>query len=191
MRTLLSFLFSRLKQPQLSQPFLTGKIFAFLRGLSLDSLQYVHASLVLWSPELDTVLQVCLHHYCVERKDHLLLPGGLCMTQPRIPLVFTARTHCWLMSSLVFSGTCRFSCAKLLSSGQIPTRTGAWACSSPGAGLYNFPCWAPWGSCQLALPACQGSFVQQHNPAVYQPLLLVLCRLQTHWGYTLLYHPGH
>ena len=49
------------EQPQLFQPFLTGEMLQSLHhlsGPSLDSLQYVHISLVLGSPALDTVLQV-------------------------------------------------------------------------------------------------------------------------------------
>ncbi|KAK4810494.1 hypothetical protein QYF61_004274, partial [Mycteria americana] len=48
------------KQSQLSQPFLIGEMlqsFHHLCGPALDSLQYVHVSLVLGSPELDTGLQ--------------------------------------------------------------------------------------------------------------------------------------
>lgn len=31
----------------------------------------------------------------------------------------------------------------------------------------------------------------QHDPLVNQPLLPVLCHLQTCWGYALPHHPGH
>jgi len=57
-RSPLSLPFSRLNSPS-SQPFLIGEMLQSLHhlcGPSLDSLQYVHVSLVLRSPELDTVL---------------------------------------------------------------------------------------------------------------------------------------
>jgi len=47
-----------------------------LCGLSLDSLQYVHISLILESPVMDKVLQVGSHKSRVEGKDHLPQPAG-------------------------------------------------------------------------------------------------------------------
>jgi len=52
------------EESQLSHLLLIGDILQSLNhlyGPSLDSLQYVHVSLVLGSPELDTVLQVWRH----------------------------------------------------------------------------------------------------------------------------------
>ena len=54
-------------QSQLSQPFLNGEMLQSCNHLSgplLDSLQYVRVSLVLESPELDTVLQGWPHQCC-------------------------------------------------------------------------------------------------------------------------------
>ncbi|PKU38985.1 hypothetical protein llap_10711 [Limosa lapponica baueri] len=52
------------EQSQLSQPFLVGEILQTLQHLCgplLGSLQYVHVSLAMDNPELDTVLQVWPH----------------------------------------------------------------------------------------------------------------------------------
>jgi len=46
-----------------------------VHGTSLDSLQYVHVSLILGSPELDTVLQVW-PPVLIEVKDRLPQPAG-------------------------------------------------------------------------------------------------------------------
>ncbi|PKU46071.1 gamma-aminobutyric acid receptor subunit alpha-4 isoform x1 [Limosa lapponica baueri] len=58
------------KQSQLSQPFLVGEMLQSLHHLCgplLDSsLQYVHVSLVLRSPKLNTVLQLKLHQLLCE-----------------------------------------------------------------------------------------------------------------------------
>ena len=59
---------------QLSQPFFIGEMLKsvnHLPGPLLDSPQYVYASLVLGTPELDPALQMLPHQYWAERKDHL------------------------------------------------------------------------------------------------------------------------
>ena len=59
-------------QSQLPQPFLIGEMTQTLNcccGPSLDPLHYVHVSLVLGSPELDTALQVWPLQSGVEGKD--------------------------------------------------------------------------------------------------------------------------
>ena len=54
---------------------------------------------------------------------------------PRISLAFLApRAHCWLMVTLSSPGTPRSLSTELLSSSSAPACTGAWGCSSPGAG---------------------------------------------------------
>lgn len=67
-----SLLFSRLFS-KLSQPFFIGEMKSFpvpfqslyhLCGSSLESLQYVHVSLVQRSPELNTVFQMWPHRWC-------------------------------------------------------------------------------------------------------------------------------
>ncbi|KAK4806915.1 hypothetical protein QYF61_012636 [Mycteria americana] len=58
-----SLLFSRLEQPQLSQPFFIGEVFQpsdHFCGPPLDPLEQVHVFLVLGAPELDAVLQPVL-----------------------------------------------------------------------------------------------------------------------------------
>jgi len=69
-----SLLFSRLKMPQLSQPFLTGDLFQpsdNLCGTPLDPLPQLHVLLVLEAPELDTELQVGSHHSREDGHNHL------------------------------------------------------------------------------------------------------------------------
>lgn len=48
------------EQSQFSQPFITGEVLQHINNfcdLLLDLLQYIHSSLVLGNPELDTALQ--------------------------------------------------------------------------------------------------------------------------------------
>jgi len=53
----------QVEKSQLSQPLLMGKLLEFLDlcGYILASFQYVHVSLVLGGPELDTVFQIWPH----------------------------------------------------------------------------------------------------------------------------------
>jgi len=90
------------EQFQLSQPFLIGEMLQTLIHLcdpSLDSHQYINASLVLGSPELDK------HSRCgltsAEQRGRITslnLVATLCLKQLRIPFAsFAARAHCWLV----------------------------------------------------------------------------------------------
>ena len=103
---------------QLSQPLLRGEMLRFLHclhGPSLDLLRYVHVSLVLGSPELETGLQV-QPHQCKERGRITSLNPltSLCLMQPRIPLAFSAtKTFCRLMVSLLSTRLPRFFSAEL------------------------------------------------------------------------------
>ena len=75
-------------------------------------------------------------------RGRLTFLTSVLLTQPRTRLVFlVARARCWLPVSLVPTGTCRASSAKLLSSqaAQPAGCAGAWACPSPGAGLCASP----------------------------------------------------
>ena len=94
-----------------------------LSSSSLDSLQYVHVSLVLGSPELDTLLQMWLLQCWVEGKDHLPWPAGNTPpnagSQHLLLATFAARAHCWLTFSLLLTGTKSFP-AKLLSKMFFP-----------------------------------------------------------------------
>ena len=75
----LSLLFSYSEESQLFQLFLICQLLQSLRHLCgpfLGSLQHVHVSLVLASPELDTAPQVWPHQCWVEGKDHLPRPAG-------------------------------------------------------------------------------------------------------------------
>ena len=109
---------------------------------------------------------------------------------PRIPLAFlAARAHCWLMVNLSSTRTPRSLSAELLSSRSVPACTGAWGCSSPGAGPCPCPCWTSWGSSVPNSPACPGLAEWQHSLLVYLPHLPVLCSQQTErlgdWGQQL------
>jgi len=68
---LLSILFSRLSSPSFLSLSIYERVSSYHHGLLLNSFQYVHVSLVLESPELDTVLQMGPHQCSVEGKDHL------------------------------------------------------------------------------------------------------------------------
>ena len=63
--------------------------------------------------------------------------------------------------------------------GWPPARPGARGCSSPGAGLCAVLCWTLWDFFQPISPVCAGPSGWQHNPLVYQLLLLVLYHLYT------------
>lgn len=54
--------------------------FIHICGPLLDSLQYVHSFLLLCSPELDTVLQMLSHQFCVERENQLPLTSCQCFS---------------------------------------------------------------------------------------------------------------
>jgi len=67
------------EQPKISEPFLTGEMlqsFNHLCGPLLDSVQYVHFSLVLGSSELHVALQMGPHQCWVEGKDHRSPPAS-------------------------------------------------------------------------------------------------------------------
>ncbi|KAK4806791.1 hypothetical protein QYF61_005587 [Mycteria americana] len=71
--------FSRLEQPQLSQPVLVGEVLQpsyHFHGPPLDPLQQLHVLLVLRAPELDAVLQVGSHQSRIEGQNHLPQPVG-------------------------------------------------------------------------------------------------------------------
>jgi len=93
------------EKSQLSQPFLIREMLQSLNhvcGPLQDSLWYVPVSLVLRSPDLDTVLQLWPHQCWVQGKDHLPWPAdNLHLMQLRISLaLFLVTTHFWLMFSL-------------------------------------------------------------------------------------------
>jgi len=63
------------KQPQLSQPVLTGEVLQSLddlHGPPLDSLEQVHVFLTLGASKLDIGLRVGSHQSGVEGQNHLL-----------------------------------------------------------------------------------------------------------------------
>ncbi|GAB0205260.1 hypothetical protein GRJ2_002991600 [Grus japonensis] len=67
------------EQPQTPQPGLIGEVLQpsdHLHGPPLDSLQQLHVSPVLGTPDLDTVLQVESHKSRVEGQNHLPRPAG-------------------------------------------------------------------------------------------------------------------
>jgi len=66
-------------QPQLSQLFFIGEVFQpsdHFCGASLDFLQHVHVLLVLWAPELNTLIQVGSHRSRLVGQNHLPHPAG-------------------------------------------------------------------------------------------------------------------
>jgi len=67
------------EQPQLSQPFLIGKVFQpsdHFCGCPLAPLHGVHVFPVLRAPELDKAFQVGSHQSGVEGQNHLPQPAG-------------------------------------------------------------------------------------------------------------------
>lgn len=112
----------------------------------LKSFHHVLVSLVMGSPELNTVLQVWAYQGWLEMKiTSLELLVIFCLMQPRIPLDFlVARAHCWLRFNLVSSGTPRSSSAGLRPAGWPLAYIYCW-CSSihmcldwqrPSSGLF-------------------------------------------------------
>ena len=73
-----SFLFSRPRSPSSLSLFSQGEVFQSLHHVCdlCWSVQYLHVSLVLGSPELDTALQVKPHQCWVEEKDPVPPPAG-------------------------------------------------------------------------------------------------------------------
>ena len=163
MRSPLSLLFPRF-QFQLTQPCLRGQmLLSQFCASSLDSLQYVHVSLALGSPELGPVLHVCPHQCWGEGITSLDLLVTLLLMQSRIA-AFAARAHCWFMFNLV--STPRSFSIKLLSSWVTPSIYCAWGWSSPGAGLFTSPGWTSAGSCRPISLACWGPAGRQQDPLV-------------------------
>jgi len=163
-----------------------------LSGPSLDSLQKLHVSLGLGSPELDMVLQRWPQQCWVKGKDPFPQPAG--NTPPS--LVQDTINHLRLKGTLLASVQCDvhwnpqdlfYKAAFQLVDCQH--NTDAWGCSSSYTGLFTSLCWTVQHSCQLISSACQGPSEWQHDPLVYQPLIPVLCNQQTSWGYTLPHHP--
>jgi len=97
------------EQPQLSQPFLTGKVFHpsdHFCGPPLDPLQQVHVLLVLGAPELDTGFEVGSHQSRAEGRNHLPRPAGhsaFDAAQDTMLDFSAVSTHCRLTSR--FSST--------------------------------------------------------------------------------------
>jgi len=98
------------EQTQLCQLLLTAELlqsFHYLDGPSLDSLQYVHVSLLLGGPELDPAIQMWPHQSWGEGKDHLLWSDGnalpnaarntVCLLSGRSTWLTCVQEHCWLM----------------------------------------------------------------------------------------------
>ena len=161
-----------------------------LNVLLLNSLQYLHISFVLGSPEMNTVLQVWPHQFWAEGKDHLLITFPL--MQSRIPFAcFEARVCCWPMVLLLSTRTPWSFSAKLLSSWV--TLSKYWCmelflprCRTLKFSLLHFIRFLPAHFSNMLRPTGW-----HQNPLVYQPLLPVLCRQQTCWECTLPRHPDH
>ena len=188
--------FLQAEQCQLFHPFLTGQMpqsLNHLYGLLLDSLHYVHVSLVLRSPELATRFQMWSHQCRVEGKDHFPWPTSnnppnaaqntinFFLLQGHIPC--SCSTWCSPGPSDPFQQSC-------LCWGQLG-RILVWGCSSPSTIFYHSHCWTSRGCCQTISPACWRLSGWQHKPLVYQPLFPFLCHLQTCWRYTLSRYPDH
>ena len=145
-------------------------------------------SLVLGSPELNTAFQVWPYWCWVERVDHLPQPASNtppCAAWILLAFLATSSHCCWLIFNLMSTQVL------LCQAGQPLACTGAWGCSSPGAGLCISPCWTSWDSCQPSSPACWGPSGWQHNPLVYRPSFPGLCHQQPCRGCTLPHHPDH
>lgn len=86
--------------------------------------------------------------------------------QLRIAFAFFVRAHCWLSvhqeSQVLF-------CKAAFLLGGPPACPGAWACSSPGAGLCIFLWWTPWGCCQHISPSCQSPCAQPSGLSTSPP----------------------
>lgn len=78
-----------LLQSQFSQPFLIGEVVHSHDHLGGHLLDFFQISVVLGSPELDTVLQIWPHHCWGEGKDQFFFhASNKFLMQPRIPLPF-------------------------------------------------------------------------------------------------------
>jgi len=79
---------------------------------------------------------------CTEQRVRIMSFNLLAtlFTQPRIPLVvFAARARCWLLLNLAPTAPSGPFLHTSFPGGRPPAYTGAWGCSSPGAGLCTFP----------------------------------------------------
>jgi len=81
----------------------------YLCGSLPDSFLYVHVSLVLGSPALDTALQTCLTRADQRRRiTSLDLLAALCLKQPKMLVAFFAiSTHSWIIVSFLLIRTPR------------------------------------------------------------------------------------
>ena len=90
-------------------------------GPLLDSLCYVHVPLVLRSPELHTVLQVCSLQCWVEGKDHLPWAAGSTLLNAAEDTTTAGSIHCWFVFNLVSTSIPMSFSAKLLYNWAIPS----------------------------------------------------------------------
>lgn len=135
--------FLQAEQPQCTQPVPRQEMLQSFNhpcSPSLDSLQYVHVSHILGSPELDTGLQMVPHQCWLEGQDHMPQPAGSAFpdTAQTLLAAFATRAHCCLIFSLSTRPSLSFS-AQLLSGWIAPACTCAfWGLFLPGCRTLDF-----------------------------------------------------
>lgn len=140
--------------------------FDCLYGLLVDFHQYIHASFLLGSPELNVAFPNVLHQYLTSL--NLLTAIFLMGSPPGPPFPFAVSS--WLAPSLY-----RFMGLSFLILSQ-------------GKDFAFHVCWTPRGSCWCISPARPGPSECQHNHLMYQQLLLISYNLQTCWVCALSHH---
>ena len=123
--------------------------------------------------------QLSPHQCNIEGKDSL---PWLWLMPPRMLLAFfIARVECWLIFNLVPTRTPRSFLLGCFPAEYLQHMLVPGAVPPQWRGSAFLPLELLWGSCLPNPTACQGPYEWQRHPLVYQPLLLVLCPLQTYW----------
>ena len=150
-----------------------------LSGLSLDSLSMSMSLLYCGSQKCTQHSRCGLTSTEWRGRISFHLLAILCPMQPRLPFAFFARANFCLTLTWVSTRTPAPFLPSCFPFGQCPACTGAWGCSSLGARLHISPWWTSWCSCWLISLTCWGLSGWHNDRLVYQPLVPVLCHLQT------------
>lgn len=139
-----------------------------LYGPPLDSVQEIHVSSVLRSPNLDTAFQVRPHQCWVKGKHHLPQPDEDTPPDAAQTLIFsTTKTHCWHGSTWWPPGPSNSFLQRCFSASLVLVwHSGLFF---QRAGLRISLHWTYYASYQPISPAWPRPFPWQHNTLVYQP----------------------
>lgn len=161
-------------------------------GSLLNSLRYIHVSLVWKSPELDTVLRCGVTSAECRVTSFDLLEILLLMHLKTFLTFFATIAHCWL--TMLYTKVPHCPLQICFSVVWLPVFISSWDFSSPSAGVCNSTSilnfmWllSVHFSCLFRSYPSQW----QHNSPAHQPFLPTWYCPQSFWAFTLSQHLAH